>query len=92
MLGACTYLFREGIDMKDVEDTLLLAVMAAEGIFGEASVRENHRVSEDRDARAIAVDASTPVGQVVNLIFASYIAKEFGPENFAMHRLTVVLQ
>ena len=47
MNRAYRYKFREGIDPRDVEDTLLLAFLAAEGIFGEARVRMDGSYSAD---------------------------------------------
>ena len=87
MTGAYKYQFRDGIDLSDVEDTLLLAFLAAEGIFGEIRARMDGSYSQDREERTLTVDASTAVGQVVNAVFTAYITKEFGRDSFTVRRL-----
>ena len=89
MTKAYKYQFQEGIDPRDVEDTLLLAFLAAEGVFGEARVRMDGAYSTDREARTVTLDASTAVGQVANSVFAIYAVKEFGRDAFAVRRLAV---
>ena len=81
------YKFRPGIGMRDVEDTLLLAFLAAEGVFGEARVRMDGSYTSDRDGRLLTVDASTAVGQIVAAVFTAYIIKEFGRDSFTVRRL-----
>jgi hypothetical protein len=87
MTRAYKYQFREGLDQRDVEDTLLLAFLAAEGVFGEARVRMDGSYSQDREARTLTVDACTAVGQVTNAVFTAYIIKEFGRDSFTVRRL-----
>jgi hypothetical protein len=87
MTRAYKYQFRPDIGLRDVEDTLILAFLAAEGVFGEARVRMDGSYSPDHEARALTVDASAAVGQVVNAVFAAYIIKEFGRDSFTVRRL-----
>ena len=87
MTKAYKYKFHEGIDLRDFEETLLLAFLAAEGIFGEARVRMDGSYSPDHEKRALTVDASTAVGQVVNAVFTAYVIKEFGRDAFSVHRM-----
>jgi len=87
MTRAYKYQFRDGLDGRDVEDTLLLAFLAAEGIFGESRVRMDGAYSTDREARTVTVDASTAVGQAVNAVFTVYALKEFGRDGFTVRRL-----
>lgn len=89
MKKAYKYQFREGIDVRDVEDTLLLACVAAEGLFGEARVRLDTCHCVHRDIRAVGVDASTDVGLVVNAIFTAFILKEFGRDGFTVQALAM---
>ena len=86
MTRAYRYQFGKGTDLREVEDTLLLAFLAAEGIFGEARVRMDGCYCEDHNGRALTVDASTPVGQIVNAVFTAYIIKEFGRDAFVVTR------
>jgi hypothetical protein len=86
MTRAYKYEFGEGSDLRDVEDTLMLALLAAEGIFGEARVRLDGAYSIDREARTATVDAATAVGQVVNAVFTTFTIKEFGRDGFTVRR------
>lgn len=86
MTRAYKYEFGEGSDLRDVEDTLLLALLAAEGIFGEARVRLDGGYRIDREARMAMVDAATAVGQIVNAVFTAFAVKEFGRDGFTVRR------
>ena len=81
------YQFREGLDLRDVEDTMLLTFLAAEGLFGEARVRMDGAHEADRENRALTVDAATAVGQFINMVFTVYAIREFGRDAFTVHRL-----
>ena len=84
--AAYKYRFREGTDLRDVEDTLLLALLAAEGVFSEARVRLDSAYRIDQEARTATVDASIVVGQIVNGIFAAFAIREFGRDGFTVRR------
>ena len=81
------YQFAEGVRLRDAEDTLLLSLLATEGIYGEARVRMDAAYAVDTTLRVIAVDCATEVGQDVCGIFTSFITKEFGPDVFCVRRL-----
>ncbi len=84
---AYRYRFKEDVDLRDVEDTLMLALLAAEGIHGQARVRMDAAYTVDKPLRVVVVDASTDVGQDVAGIYTSFITKEFGPDAFRVRRL-----
>jgi len=86
MSKAYRYQFGDGSDPRDIEDTLLLAMLAAEGILGEARVRLDSAAEIDRSTRALTVDASTLAGQIVNAVFAAFATKEFGRNGFTVRR------
>ena len=81
------YRFAEAVDLRDAQDTLLLAALAAEGVFGESRVRMDFSYATDPSIRAIIVDASTPVGQVVSAVFGAFVLREFGPDGFDVRRV-----
>jgi len=56
------YQFGDAVSSRDVEETLLLAVLAAECLHGAARVRLDASYWMDEGARACVVDASTTVG------------------------------
>lgn len=87
---AYRYRFRPDIDLKEAQDTLLLAVVAAEGIFGQTRVRMDVECDLDPSINVIVVDADTVVGQVVNQIFTALISREFGRGRFLVRRVELV--
>ena len=89
---AYRYRFRPDIDLKEAQDTLLLAVVAAEGIFGQARVRMDADYHLDPTINVIIVDADTVVGQVVNQVFTAFISREFGRGRFLVRRVELVAQ
>ena len=81
------YKFAEGVRLRDAEDTLLLALLAAEGIYGQSRVRMDAAYVVDALPRAIVVDGATQVGRDVSGVFTSFLMKEFGPDTFRVRRL-----
>ena len=79
---AYRYRFQERVPLKDVEETLLLGVLAAEGLHGAARVAMDARYSLDKDRRACAVDATSDAGRDIARIFTSLLIHEFGPDAF----------
>ena len=81
------YRFRPGAEMTDVEASLLLALVSAESLHGEAQVRLDAAHAFDGARRVCVIDAGTAVGRDVNRLFAGYLRREFGPESFQVERL-----
>jgi hypothetical protein len=88
---AYRYRFSENVDLRDAQDTLLLALLAAEGLFGRARVRMDATWAVDPSINTIAVDASTIVGLTVSLIFTAFITAEFGRDAFDVRRVELVV-
>lgn len=83
---AYRYVFNDNVDLRDVEDTLLLSVLAVEGIHGEARVRMEAHYACDTGARAVAIDAGSEVGRHLNAVFTSFVIREFGRSAFCVQR------
>lgn len=81
------YQFAKGVCLRDAEDSLLLALLAAEGIYGQSRVRMDAAYAVDTPVRIIVVDGATQVGQDVSGVFTSFLTKEFGPDAFRVRRL-----
>ena len=79
---AYRYRFDARVPLKDAEETLLLGVLAAEGLHGEARVAMGACYSFDAERRACAIDASGHVGRDLALIFTSLLIHEFGRDAF----------
>jgi hypothetical protein len=84
------YIFDADVPIEEVEATLLLAVLAAEGLHGEAQVRLEGSHSFDPERRRCSIDASNSVGRDINRLFVSFIRHEFGPGAFRLERVDTV--
>ena len=71
--------FNPEVSMEDVENFLLLAVLAAEGLHGKARVRLDAAYGMNGAKRSCVVDANTQVGQDMAAIFAGFAMCVFGP-------------
>lgn len=78
--------FDEPASMADVETTLHLAVLGAEGLFGESAVRMDATYSIDEERRICMVDACSEVGRAMVKLFTGYLTKELGPDAFRVRR------
>ena len=81
------YRFTEAVPMQEAEDSLLLAVLAVEGIHGRSKVRLDASFTLDAEKRACVIDATTEVGQHISRVFTTFITKQFGEEAFRVERL-----
>lgn len=86
------YTFEAGVSMEDIEASLLLALLAAESLHGEAQVRLDAAHFLDPGKRACVIDAGTPVGRDVNRLFAGFITREFGEDAFQVERVNELPQ
>jgi len=81
------FTFAPGVDLTEAEATLHLAILACEGLFGEARVRMEVSYCIDPPRSALTVDGCTPAGDAAVLIFAAFLTQEFGPDGFTVGRL-----
>ena len=83
------YRFFGDVDFREAHDTLLLAMLAAEGLFGRTRVRMDVAWVEDDGLNVLIVDAGTLVGMTVCLIFTAFLAAEFGPGGFDVRQVAL---
>ncbi len=81
------YCFASTVPLEDVEASLLLAVMSAESLHGEAQVRLDAAHQLDPAKRACVIDAGTPVGRDINRLFIGFVRREFGEDAFSVERV-----
>jgi hypothetical protein len=81
------YEFTPVVPSDEVGATLLLAILAAESLHGEAQVRLDAAHALDPDRRALVIDAGTPVGRDLNRLFVGFVTREFGPDAFRVERV-----
>ncbi len=76
------YRFVGTTPMRDVRDTLLLSVIAAEALHGRSEVNLDAKFRLDEKRRICEVGADNPVGQDIAKIFTGLLTKEFGEGAF----------
>lgn len=86
------YKFLSRAALEEAEKTLLLSMLAAEGLHGESRVRMDADYAVDQALLTITVDTSTAIGQDIAAIFTAFVSKELGQSKFLLHRLDKVVQ
>ncbi len=81
------YNFNSKVPFRDVEESLLLAVLATESLHGRALVRLDASFCLDSKKRSCVVDAATDVGRAIARIFTGFLSREFGEEAFKVERV-----
>ncbi len=81
------YEFDDSISVKEVEESLFLAVLAAESLHGRSLVRMNASFCLDAEKRSCVVDATTGVGRSIASVFTGFLALEFAEGAFKVQRL-----
>lgn len=78
--------FKDHIPLKEIEESLLLAVLATECLQGRSRVRMEASFRLDKELRQCVIDAGTEVGSNIARIFTGFLAREFGEESFKVGR------
>lgn len=78
--------FGELVSMQQVEETLLLSVMAVESLHGATAVRLGGSYALDLSRRVCVVDATAEVGQAICRIFTGLLSREIGDDAFQVTR------
>jgi len=81
------YEFLPDAKASDIEETLHLAMLAAECLHGQARVRLDASYCMDPDKRVCVVDAGTAIGRDVVRIFTGFAIREFGEDAFRVRRV-----
>lgn len=85
MEDICRFKFKEGISSELIESKIALAILAAEGVFGQAKVRLNaaYIVSKNK----AVIDVSNEVGEQIAQVFTRFISEEVGEKKFIVDRI-----
>jgi hypothetical protein len=73
--------------LGDVQDTLVLALLAGEALHGAAQRRLDAADRLDLPGRACEVAADTPAGRDLNRLFVGFLRRAFGEEAFTVERV-----
>ncbi len=80
------YSFSSGVSLREVEESLLLAVLATESLHGRSLVRLDASFCLDDKKQSCVVDAGTEVGRDIARIFTGFLTREFGEDAFTVER------
>ena len=81
------YKFNDDVPPRDLEESLLLAVLAVECLHGESRVRLQARYClRAKDGKCV-IDATTDVGSDLTKVFTGFVTREFGPGAFNVRRI-----
>jgi len=84
------YSFQADVPKAEVQASLLLAVIAAEGLHGEAQTRLDAGHAVSGKFGACVIDASTPVGRDLAKVFTAFLRREFGEDSFRVERISLI--
>ena len=84
---AYSYEFSGKVPMRDAEEALSLAVMAAECLHGRVRVRMDASFRMDRVARTCQVEGGTEIGRQIAQIFTGLLTRGFGERAFRVERV-----
>ncbi|MBD3241598.1 MAG: hypothetical protein GF331_13495 [Chitinivibrionales bacterium] len=73
--------------VNEAEQTLHLAIFAAEGLFGAAQVRMDMAYHVDEPRQTLIIDGSTTVGRAVLRMFIALLLHEIGRDAFTIRRV-----
>ena len=79
--------FDRTVLLTEAEMTLQLAIIAVEGLFGQARVRLDASYHLDEPRRVIIVDGTTVIGSAVVRVFIGLLIREFGEDAFHVRRV-----
>jgi site-specific DNA-adenine methylase len=78
--------FNKSADMAKVENSLLMAVIAAEGIHGRSKVNLDARFNTSLDDRRSQVNADNSVGEDIAKVFTEFLNLEIGEYSFRISK------
>ena len=76
------YRFDKEVPANDLEESLLLAVLAIQCLHGESRARLDARYCLNAGDRTCVIDASNDIGRDLNRVFTGFVSREFGDGSF----------
>ena len=74
--------FSKDIPVDDIEDSLMVAALAAEALHGRAAMKIDLMFQFNKKSRICVVDAETQVGCDIARILTTFITKGYGESSF----------
>lgn len=79
-----SFRFEFDTDLDRVEDAVLMALLATEGLYGLPRVRLETGYSLDPKSRSVTIETGSEVGRDAARIFAGIAAREMGEQAFTV--------
>ena len=76
------YQFEDEVPLDQAEATLIMAIIAAEALHGQAEVRLSMRYLFGDEKHACVIDGDNEVTRQLVLIFTQFLIHEFGEDAF----------
>jgi len=83
------FTFDRQVSLADVDATMKLSLIAAEGIHGEARLRVAIGYAIEPIHRALRLEGEAPAIDTVVQIFTAFATREFGSDAFSIVRVSV---
>ena len=80
------FTFEPDVSMESVEESVLLSVLAAEGLHGAGQVRLDAAYHVNPRKRACVIDVGSDVGRDVARVLTGFLIREFGEDSFDVRR------
>jgi hypothetical protein len=81
------YEFASSVPLAEVEATLTLSLLAAEGLHSQSRLALEAAYTIDAEDGTIVIEAKGRAGQDLNRLFTGFLTREFGPSGFRVERL-----
>lgn len=85
MADVYRFKFKDRINSDLIESKIALAILSAEGVFGQAKVRLNAAYIVSRNKAVI--DVSSEVGEHIAQVFTRFMTEEVGEKKFIVERV-----
>lgn len=85
--GIYEFVLSENVPWFEAEMSLHLAVLVAEGLYGEAAVQMDVRRDQCESKREFHIDGSTEAGLGVVRVFTTFLNREYGSGSFVVRRV-----
>jgi len=78
--------FKASVPMHEVMETMLMAQLAIESIYGEDRAKLETSIGAYPRRRLILIGTANEIGVNLALVFMGYMRREFGGRSFTMER------
>lgn len=76
------YQFEPDVPLEEAETSLIMAIVAAEALYGQPAVRLSLRYLFSEEKRVCVVDGDNEIALQVVMIFTQFLLRQFGDDAF----------